>query len=378
MLSRADALTSLAKLAPLVIDSSANLAIDTEFPEPLLGVFDYHGVSALLADHTGVPSHITPDLKHRRALNAANDALQMAELAQVLTALKRQGLDEVVLFKGAALAHTVYASPWMRPRSDVDLLVDVKQKTVFSHALQELGFESQFGISGDYVSYQHSFAKKLSAHNHLHIDLHWRISNRQCLAQSFKLCELIERSRKFDFEHSSQSSGAAALAPSNVDSLLIAALHRLGHHHREERLTWLLDIHLLAESLSEAQWQTFVTLAAEKRLATLSLDALSTSRSFLLTKLPDAVIDELIELAKEKEPSQILVHRDLPEYRYFINDLNALSDLQSKCRFVMETVFPNPAYIRHQMQTRFAAWGYIKRFIRGISRVSRSKPDSSN
>jgi len=347
----------IAMLAKLLSDESCSLTTDLEY-DALLESMDYHGVSALLANHASLPEQV------RDALIIANLDLQQQALNQLLAEFKQRGLDQFLIFKGAALAHTVYSQPWLRPRGDCDILINKTNKAEFVAALQAAGFNSAFAITGDYVSYQQSFSRQLAGQSHLQIDLHWRINNRQCLANSYELTELIERGKQINFGEQS------ATIPDHIDSLLIAAIHRLGHHHREERLAWLYDIHLLANQLNQQQWHQLIDLVSEKQLAGICLDVLSTCQRLLATAVPQQTFEQLTTLSQRKEASALLLQRNLPEWRFFINDLRTLPNLNSRLGLLRETLFPSPDYIRQRMQTRSACWGYLKRAVRGFKRIT--------
>ena len=62
-------------------------------------------------------------LRREERVAAVFDVRREDETRRVLDAFGDAQID-VLVFKGAALAHTVYAAPHLRPRTDVDLLVD--------------------------------------------------------------------------------------------------------------------------------------------------------------------------------------------------------------------------------------------------------------
>lgn len=329
----------------------------------LLGLLDYHGVT-LLADHYHtLPQRLKPLILQRKAMMVANDALKRRELIQLFNAFALAQLSQCVLFKGSALAYTVYAKPWLRPRSDSDILIKPEQRHAFDAVFMALGYTKQFAIEGKYVSYQSTYSKKLVGKSAINIDLHWRINNRQILAQSFDAEELCRQG------HALNQLSDNITVPSNVHCLLISSLHRLGHHHNEERLTWLYDIHLLANSFNAHSWQQLVEQARTKKLSAITLDALNHCAQLLNTAIPSVALKQLMSNANKPEPSQLFLQRDLPERHLFWRDLNAMPSRRARVGLLIETFIPKPAYIRQQMKTRFALWGYLKRAVRGLKRV---------
>jgi len=251
----------------------------------LLTRLDYHGISALVGEVT-TDITLKQALSPRRALMIANEQLRSRELALLLSALAKAGLERYLIFKGTALAHTVYPQAWLRPRTDTDMLIEHSHLKAFSAVFEQQGYQRQFAISGDYVSYQCTFGKQLVGEASINIDVHWRINNRQCLANTIAFDELFDAA-----EHLSEL-GSNVPCPNSIDSLMIACLHRLGHHHTEERLTWLYDIHLLANSLTAAQWPVLAHLAKQRGLSALCLDGLKTSALYLGTNADTNALEE--------------------------------------------------------------------------------------
>ncbi len=65
-----------------------------------------------------------------------------AALVEILRTLERMSIDALV-FKGGALAWTIYPSPALRPMSDVDILVPDAAATAAQGALVGLGFRAE-------------------------------------------------------------------------------------------------------------------------------------------------------------------------------------------------------------------------------------------
>lgn len=323
---------------------------------------DYHGITVLAEQTNRLPAELSSQIRQRKAMMVANDTLKQNALIELFKAFQAARLFNCVLFKGSALAYSVYPQPWLRPRSDSDCLIDHTDYDAFSKVLESLGYLKLFAIEGKYVSYQSTFTKALAGKSVMNIDLHWRINNRQSLAKAYTAQELLIDGQKLS------SLSPEITIPCAVDSLLIASLHRLGHHQSEERLTWLYDIHLLAKNLAEGEWQSLLNKATRKQLCAITLDALQSCEQLFGTYTPNEVKRRLAR--PHSEPSRFFLQRDLPEWRYFMHDLKALDGVPAKFGLLKENVFPNPDYIRQQMNTRSAALGYLKRFVRGLKRVS--------
>ena len=356
--------TDLTYLASLLIDKSVPSDIsDSELKQKL----SYHGVTLLAAEFESLPASLDPYITQLKASMAANEALKQRELSRLFNALDNSDLKSV-LFKGSALAYSIYPKPWLRPRSDSDVFIQPSDRKKFELVLAQHGYQKHFAIQGNYVSYQDTYSKALAGESSLNIDLHWRINNRQMFRQTFSVEELINRGNTLEqFEQATLN--APINIPGNIDSLLIASLHRAGHHNKEERLAWIYDIHLLASSLNNEQWQDLCNRAIAKKIAAITLNALETAQRYFNTHVNEGVLAQLASRTKSHEPSAIFLNRKLSERHYFWADIKSMPDFGSKLSFLRESVIPPPAYVRRQMNTPYASIAYVKRFIRGIRRI---------
>lgn len=121
----------------------------------------------------------------------------------------------VVLLKGAALAFGAYASPGLRPMSDVDLLVPARAAAGARRVVEEAGYVPVERHGEGFLDSVHGIAFR--GPDGLEVDLHWHA--------------LLERpSEAADglfFEDAAPLSlpGLAALAPTPESHLLLVAIH---------------------------------------------------------------------------------------------------------------------------------------------------------
>ncbi|MEM7357879.1 MAG: nucleotidyltransferase family protein [Pseudomonadota bacterium] len=337
-------------------------SINNLSPEEMIAKLDYHGI-ALLAEQAGkleVP--LSKLLANRKPLMIANETLKQHALIELFDEFSKNGL-QCLLFKGTALAWSVYPQPWLRPRTDSDCFIDHADLAKFEKVFEQLGYQKLFALEGEYVSYQCSYGKALAGKASLTIDVHWRINNRQVLAGAFSMQELHERGVVL------ASLSNSISIPDNIDSLLIAALHRLGHHPNEERLTWIHDIHCLVESLDDSHWSELLERCEHKQLAAIVLDALELSIELFGSNVPNQSLQQLGQLADRDEPSKIYLQRNLAEWQYFLHDLKAMPGWGSRLQLVQEHLFPGADYMRQQMQTNNLLLAHLKRIWRGLKRV---------
>src|SRR5207237_9649788 len=128
----------------------------------------------------------------------------------------------------------LYPAPELRPGGDTDLLIAESDGDDVRALMRELGYATQL-TSGDTLAVrQQSFSRG----GHVY-DVHWDVCNSPVLRDALPAAEVISRAIV------APRIAANALAPSHVDALLLGCIHRVVHHHDNERLIWLYDIHLL-------------------------------------------------------------------------------------------------------------------------------------
>lgn len=361
----------VAALAPLLLEHDATqttVEVSLDFinpaqpPQSQLELLDYHGITLLVSESQSLSAELGSLVARRRALAIAGEALRKQALLTLFERFSSATLTQFILFKGGALAYTAYRDPWLRPRSDADILIDQSDRHIADAVLTKLGYQKQFSVEGRYVSYQSSYTLDLAGGSHAHIDLHWRINNRQCLARTFSANELYQRGNTLGAMNN-------VSIPCTVDNLLIACLHRIGHHVTQERLIWLYDIYLLAQMLSDDEWATLVERAIEKQLCAIVNDGLQTVSNMFTRCAPEPVLLALSKVTGE--PSASFVERNLPEWRYFMYDLWSMPSMMARFGLLRETLLPSPSYVRQQMATKSTVMAYLKRLIRGFKRVGK-------
>jgi hypothetical protein len=151
--------------------------LTTRLTSETLEQAEAHGLSPLLYELTTAQhSAIREDymrvlrglaLRHKRHARTRADAL-----ARILHALARERIETLVL-KGAALAHTVYVKPELRPMSDIDLLIHKRDLERAREILLGIGFSTTTAPSDFQFRHHHLPALFLQAEGELVIvELH--------------------------------------------------------------------------------------------------------------------------------------------------------------------------------------------------------------
>ncbi|UCE84677.1 MAG: nucleotidyltransferase family protein, partial [Deltaproteobacteria bacterium] len=295
---------------------------------------------------------------------AVSEMIRSGELARALCALAAAGMRGV-LMKGAALAHTIYASPCLRPRADADLLVHERDREAAERVLARCGYTRAPRIAGKRIEYQAPYYRDAHGLRHV-IDLHWRVFNRQVLADRFPFDELAARAVRVP----AIAEAARALDP--VDALLVACLHAPAHHRGQRRpLVEAYDAHRLASDFAPDDWRELARRAAARGVRRLCLRGLREAQRRFGTALPGHVVDAFSDADSERERSARLLGAGRSDP--FWNDVRAIPGWTGRLRFLYEAAFPSAAFVSHQYGVRSRALLpllYLHRGVTGLFRRS--------
>jgi Uncharacterised nucleotidyltransferase len=295
------------------------------------------------------------------------DCLRHSELVTVLAELSAVGV-RVTLFKGAALAHTHYPAPHLRVRADTDLLVAASEVRALEDVLGRLGYARQVETSGRLVSYQSHF-HKIDRYGVMHaFDVHWKISNLQVLADRFTCQELWEHRVPL------AALGSAAVTVDAVHALLLALVHRAGHHPRSRNLLWIFDLHVLASRLTPEEMGWVQQIAGARGLAHIVADGLALARDWCGTAAVDPVVDALRATGPHREDA-IVIQGPWTQAGVLRLDLDALPNWRARCRLIREHLLPSTGYMRarYGVRSNFLLPGlYVWRVLLGAPKWLRS------
>ena len=332
-----------------------------------------HGITALLLEQlnnfnqgAGLPHNLVEKLTHLRRNSSVNEIYKLKQLQKTL-ALLDQAQIKYLLLKGCALAFSIYEKPYLRPRSDCDVLIHESDKQKIQSILSTSGFTKSPGISGDLVSHQASFTRTENNIDFIY-DIHWKISNSNAYADRFDFDLLYER------KTSVNTISATAFRLSNIDALLHGAVHYFGHFSGErDRLIWLYDLHLLANNLTESDWQNLLALSANQQLDHLLFGALKITRQTFSTPLPAYVTSSLQQ--SDQTPADIERLRVSGEswsrIEQFKSDWASLN-FSKRCQLIKEYLLPPGEFILKQNNSTnklLLPYFYSKRIIIGTHKI---------
>jgi hypothetical protein len=227
------------------------------------------------------------------ALNRDRYALWRSELERVLTAAGREAIPLVAL-KGAALLPTLWAEPWLRPTSDIDLLARPADRRALDAALAALGWTLQGEVPRHRTFYLTRLGLTPCSDIGEHPDQPLRLEIHEHARQSF-----------LGLEHDATDAlwqgatriplGAATMWMPPADGLFEHVLMHSAFDlaKRMTRFVRLEDLCLLAGRLSAADWSSLVARAQAARLESFVLAPLVMAARYLDPIAPDAVIRAL-------------------------------------------------------------------------------------
>jgi hypothetical protein len=303
---------------------------------------------------------------------AVLDMARFCELRTVLDRLAHTPGISPVVFKGAALAHSHYPDPWLRPRLDTDVLISPQHVAPALAVFEALGYERAVGTSGALVSSQMAVSRVDAFGIDHTFDLHWRIANPQVIASVLTHEGVARRAVQLP------SAGPHARAASDVDALLIACLHRAAHHRDCEELLWIYDIHLIAERLSPDNWASFAAAASEGRVRGLCRRGLTLAVDRFASQVPDGILQALEVERGECEPSSVYLSKTLRLVEILKSDLKVLP-ARERLRLLREHLFPPATYIRQRYRvtsTTAVACCYVRRIVGGFPKWLAARSDS--
>ena len=334
--------------------------------DPVLALGRAHGALPIVHERldpaAGWPAALRAAIAAHARAEAATEAVQGAYLARALATLADADVP-VLVFKGTALAYSIYARPHLRPRDDTDLLVAPEDAKTAIEALQRSGHVRARAVSGKQIVHQSCLSRTDARGVRVNLDLHWRISNRPRYAAALEAGELLARAEP------APAIAEQARIPCTEDALMLACLHLHGHHREQPRLVWLLDLLLLGEALGEAG-----RAAVAGRCATLGIEEAlreSLGRAHdAFGRGPGAPLDALAD-------AFVAVPRTRRRLDVWREDLAALPGWRSRARLLLEHALPSAEYMLARYGARHRALLpalYLHRALTGAWRLLRPAP----
>ncbi len=324
-------------------------------PEPLpadaLFTAEDQGVLALVAQalderQTGVTEAMLQTFRDAARTESLGQLAMLAEQQRVFLALATANLPYLVL-KGGGLAHWLYAKPHLRLVTDLDLLLPGRATlTQLQPVLAALGYGMP-PEAGTRIGKEHPFQKPGGPYGQYTVDAHWALLNSPILADRFEFDEL---------------SAEAQVLPACAGARGLSAVHALfnacGHRalnlpytyvqgiQNARSLRWLWDIHLLAQTLTAADWHQLDAQARSKGLCGILADALGTAAAELDSSVPETLLTEWRRIARD-ERVRMRWFRSWPRYQWQ-QFLASDNQWRGRLQWLGQRLWPNPEAMRER------------------------------
>jgi hypothetical protein len=244
---------------------------------------DWNWLATQAQRHTLAPllyANLQPLSLNQPHAGPALETLRTAYKHSLLTAMRREGELRCILdglaaqgicpgvFKGAALAYTIYPTPGCRPMGDIDLWVTHTEMPAAIKVLTALGYRLHEKTERPHALTQSTDGevqmRPTQPGQHL-VELHWGVFAGEWLARTTAIDRAGVRSRLM---RTPLTGGREVLLLAPEDALIQLAVH-LGINHQMSlhALRSLVDITLLAQQ-RPIDWDVVVTRARTWRVAT--------------------------------------------------------------------------------------------------------------
>lgn len=347
-------------------------------PAAIVRAVERHGLAPLACEClaragqlAAWPAAVQIALRRASAAQALLCRIRDAEVRRVLEAVGETG-TAAVLIKGAALAYTHYSRPYLRPRTDTDLVIRHADRTRVCELLRALGYAPSRAVDGRFVTQQAQWTRVLEAGMTHALDVHWRLFNPHAFGDVLPVDALLTRAVPVP------ALGASARAASTPDALLLACVHRVAHHAGDDDPIWAYDIRLLLESLDADEAEAFVECVRRAAVEAVVADGVDVARRRFRAHVP-ARLETLLRAPRADEATAAFLRRGRRQVDDLASDLAALPRWRDRLRLVREHLFPPAAYMsaRYALPTpALLPLAYVHRIAAGAPRWLRRKADA--
>jgi len=295
---------------------------------------------------------------------AVGDLFRERELRRVLDHLAAASV-RALLLKGAGLAYTVYETPHLRPRGDVDVLLAHSDLEPADRALAAGGWLRAVEQDSERVTTQRHYLLRHEESLVEQLDVHWKVAVPHLFGTALTFDELAARAVPI------AALGAHAWTLSPPDALFLACLHRVAHHQDAIDLLWLWDIHLLASRLSDGERGVFVALAASRSMRAICARGLTLAAACFATPgAPELIAATRPDAGHTTEPSADFLRAGLRQIDLLRSDLSTVGGWRARLALLGGHLFPNSRYMR----SLYPSWPAVTLPIAYLDRIVRGAP----
>ena len=258
--------------------------------EDILRLAEFHRLLPLLDRHLeeaepeAVPAPVRAVLQARRHAGRLRETLLVGALHSLLAQFAAAGIAALP-YKGPALAAQVYGDAFLRPCSDLDILIPPPDILRVKALLLAQGYQSQhqFADAAEEAAHlqtdcEYNFIRPA---DQLLVEVHWRFRP-QSFPFPLDLEELWGRRETISL------AGVPVPTLAWGDYLLLLCVH--GAKHRWERLIWVCDIAEIVRAHRDLPWGEIRARAERLGCGRILLLGLLLARDLLEAPVPDAML----------------------------------------------------------------------------------------
>ena len=321
----------------------------------------YHSVTGLIMPASATwPHGIRESLRQQSLTRAAWELRHRDLLQDLLAELGRRGVQPLFL-KGTALAYYVYHEPSSRSRADSDILIQPDDFDAARDAVAATGFAAPSAEAETKGALQETWRAASGGTTHT-IDLHRASFNSHFLAAILPVEECFKRTVPLP----GLGEGALMLAPDQF--LMHVCIHRNMHRTAPyfsggkallgaDRLIWAKDIALLAGRFDEGDWQAFVALSHDRKVARAMLEALAFAEHAAGASIPSQVRSALSKGPATERRSTYLLQSG--RRSRVIANLRAGGSWRQRLGQLRSLAAPPD----HSLRARYPDWSRMPRFL---------------
>ncbi|MEP4891155.1 MAG: nucleotidyltransferase family protein [Aliiglaciecola sp.] len=329
----------------------------------VLNIAIEHGVAAVLArviETNQSQKSFFKDLTNFQLHQNLRNQLIDQQYYPTLIKLSEAGIHFVVL-KGYALSHTVYPTPLLRTKADVDIIIRIDDKDAVINAFKTMGFSNPRGWNPTAIINQFSMRKTLSPGVNVDFDIHLRLSNERGVENIITFDELLKAADTNTLQNVPLVSKPYAL--------IHAIVHMLHHRNVGDtvKLIWLYDLLLLCQTMNPDEKQTFRKLIDKKGLTKLANFALNLANSYFSDPSLVLTIEKLRDASSNSELDYLITIET--RYQQFKRSFKQRESVLEKWMYIKEMAFPPAAEVYRKYGKKpayYLPFLYIRRFIGGV------------
>jgi hypothetical protein len=368
----------LSLLAAVISEQLPPEAVPADRWTEMIGLANRHGVSPMLLyciRKTGfeLPDAELDKLREVARISAARNAALEAAQVQIEAALRRIDLPTIWI-KGIVLARLLYPDPFLRPMSDIDVLVPFDRRKDALVVAQAEGY--RFPDASDMLLRAHDrqLLERVSHHYHLvggpagvvTLEIHGRLLS---VSNEILSAEDIEWFWSQALSYHAASTTFSTLGP--TAHLLYLCVHA-EMQHADLYLLRYFDLHLLV-TRTPPDWPFLIEQAVALRWTLAVESALKHCAEIFGTPVPIEALEQLSALRPAVEDIRRFEGLRSPGARWVrVHRLLGMLGFSDRMRLARKILLPAPSYMRarYAIPADQAIWPYyLRRWLSQVREV---------